>query len=48
VRTLISVIIHCRNGANYLREAVAGIQRQNIPVEIFVVDDGSTDDTTRL
>lgn len=42
---LFSVIIPCRNGADYLPAAVAGIRRQNMPVEIIVIDDGSTDDT---
>ncbi|GHU83223.1 hypothetical protein FACS189468_8190 [Spirochaetia bacterium] len=32
---LISVIIPCRNGVNYLAEAVASIRRQNIT--IFVI-----------
>ncbi|MDR2124671.1 MAG: glycosyltransferase family 2 protein [Desulfovibrio sp.] len=45
---LISVIIPCRNGENYLSEAVAGIRRQKLPVEIIVVDDGSTDKTACL
>lgn len=45
---LISVIIPCRNGANYLSEAVAGIRRQNMPLEIIVIDDGSTDATAAL
>jgi glycosyltransferase involved in cell wall biosynthesis len=44
----VSVIIPCRNGANYLAEAVASIQRQNISAEIIIVDDGSTDGTAEL
>lgn len=44
----LSVIIPCRNGSNYLAEAVAGIRRQNMPSEIIVVDDGSTDATAIL
>jgi glycosyltransferase involved in cell wall biosynthesis len=48
MKKLISIIIPCRNGENYLLEAVAGILRQNMPVEIIVVDDGSTDDTVRV
>lgn len=42
---LISVIIPCRNGADYLSAAVTGIRKQNLPVEIIVIDDGSTDTT---
>jgi glycosyltransferase involved in cell wall biosynthesis len=45
---VISVIIPCRDGVNYLTETVAGIRRQNMPVEIIVVDDGSTDNTADL
>lgn len=44
----ISVIIPCRNGTNYLAEAVAGIRGQDVAPEIIVVDDGSTDDTAGL
>lgn len=45
INTLVSVIIPCRNGSDYLPEAVAGVLKQEIPVEIIVVDDGSTDAT---
>jgi glycosyltransferase involved in cell wall biosynthesis len=45
---MISVIIPCRNGENYLHEAITGIQRQNMPIEIIVVDDGSTDGTAHF
>ncbi len=44
----ISVIIPCRNGANYLAEAIASIREQGVECEIIVVDDGSTDDTAAL
>ena len=33
---------------NYLSEAIAGIQKQNMNVEIIVVDDASTDETVAL
>ena len=42
---LISIIIPVKNGANYLKEAIDGINKQNMNVEIIVVDDGSTDNT---
>lgn len=48
MQLLVSAIIPCRNGANYLSEAVAGIRSQNMPVEIIVIDDGSTDSTAAL
>jgi glycosyltransferase involved in cell wall biosynthesis len=48
MKELTSIIIPCRNGAGYLPEAVAGIRRQNMPVEIIVVDDGSTDATAAV
>ncbi len=45
---LISIIIPCKNGTNYLKEAVDGIRRQQMNVEIIVVDDGSIDGTAAL
>jgi glycosyltransferase involved in cell wall biosynthesis len=46
---LISVIIPVYNGENYLTEAINSIRVQNYsPVEIIVVDDGSTDGTSTL
>ncbi|MDR0866873.1 MAG: glycosyltransferase family 2 protein [Planctomycetota bacterium] len=47
---LISVIIPCRNGANYLAEAVASVQAQlgAFSAEIIIVNDGSTDNTAAL
>lgn len=45
---LISVIIPVRNGINYLTEAVEGIRRQGMNVEIIAVDDYSSDGTAEL
>lgn len=45
----ISVIIPVYNGEALLKDAVASIQCQNhLPMEIIVVDDGSTDGTERV
>lgn len=46
VRGLISVIIPTHNRAHYLEEALRSLERQSYrPIQVVVVDDGSTDDT---
>lgn len=46
---LISVIIPTFNRAAFLPEALASVQAQNIaPLQVIVVDDGSTDDTAEV
>ncbi len=37
-----------KNGEKYLKEAIEGIQKQNMNVEIIVVNDGSTDRTEQI
>lgn len=45
----ISVIIPCRNAASYLAETLQCIHVQTLqPLEIVVVDDGSTDDSAKI
>lgn len=45
---LVSVIIPVKNGTNYLSEALESLRRQELNLEILVVDDGSTDNTAAL
>jgi glycosyltransferase involved in cell wall biosynthesis len=49
VPTLVSVIIPVLNGEAFLAEAVASVFRQTFrPIEIIIVDDGSTDNTAKV
>ncbi len=45
---LISIIIPVKNGENYLHEAIEGIKKQEMNIEIIVVDDGSEDNTAEI
>lgn len=46
---LVSVIVPVYNGAKFVAEAVASLRQQNYsPLEIIVVDDGSTDNTAQI
>ena len=45
---LISVIIPVKNGQNYIKETIENIKKQDMNVEIIVVDDCSTDNTVEI
>jgi len=46
---LVSVIIPVYNGERFLQEALESIRHQNYePLEIIVIDDGSTDNTAKI
>jgi len=48
-KPLVSVIIPVYNGETYLAEALESVLQQNYePIEIIIVDDGSTDKTAQI
>ncbi len=49
VENLVSVIVPAYNAAHFLPQAIASIERQHYhPLEIIVIDDGSTDNTAEV
>ena len=46
--TKISIIMPVKNGKNYMQEAINAIKKQNVELELIVVNDGSTDETEQI
>ncbi len=42
---LVTIVVPCFNQGRYLNDALESIFRQSIPLEVFVLDAGSTDNT---
>jgi len=47
VEVMASVIVPAYNAAPYIEECIASLMRDALPLEIIVVNDGSTDDTSQ-
>lgn len=48
IQPLISVIMPVYNGAATIKQAIDSVYRQNVPLELLVIDDGSTDQTLEI
>ena len=47
-KPLVSVIMPVYNGEKYIKQAVESVYQQGIPLELLVIDDGSTDHTQEV
>lgn len=47
-KPLVSVIMPVYNGEKYIKKAVESVYEQRVPVELLVIDDGSTDRTEEV
>jgi glycosyltransferase involved in cell wall biosynthesis len=46
--SVVSVVVPCYNYGHYLPDAVGSVLSQGVPVEVIIVDDCSTDDSTKV
>ena len=44
----VSVIMPVYNGEKYIRQAIESVFIQNVPLELLVIDDDSTDGTAQI
>ncbi len=47
-RPLVSVVMPVHNGEKYIRDAVESVFVQELPLELLVIDDGSSDNTEKV
>ncbi len=47
-KPLVSVIMPVYNGEKYIKQAVESVYQQGVPLELLVIDDGSTDHTQEV
>ena len=47
-KPLVSVIMPVYNGEKYIKQAVESVYHQGVPLELLVIDDGSTDHTQEV
>ena len=45
---LVSVVMPVHNGEKYIKDAVESVFAQNVPLELLVIDDGSSDNTEKV